>query len=181
MDQGQLPLWAYAIRAMVVMLFLFLAFRLMGKRMAAQMNIYDLAMIMAVSNAVQNAMTGGRGELGVGLYASAGVILLAWGLTKLFVKAPALEKRLVGIPTILLNDGEILEDRLHHERVTEDELMEVIRSHGLTKPEEVMLAVLEVDGSISIIPKSADHHRTVKVKRGSVQAQEHAKPDEPKG
>lgn len=167
MDQGQLPIWAYAIRAMVVMLFLFLAFRLLGKRMAAQMNIYDLAMIMAVSNAVQNAMTGGRGELGIGLYASGGVIILAWALTKLFVKAPALEKRFVGIPTILVNNGEVLGDRLQRERVTEDELMEVIRSHGLTKPEEVMLAVLEVDGSISIIPKDGDHQHTDDMKPGS--------------
>jgi uncharacterized membrane protein YcaP (DUF421 family) len=153
MDQNQLPYWAYAIRAMVVMLFLFIGYRLFGKRMAGQMNIYDLAMVMAVSNAVQNAMTGGRGDLQVGLYASAGVIVLAWGLTKLFVKRPKIEKRLVGVPTILVNDGQVLEDRLHKERVTDNELMEAVRQHGLASADEVRLAVLEVDGSISIVPK----------------------------
>jgi len=164
MDQTQLPFWAYGIRAMVVMLFLFVAFRLLGKRTSSQMNIYDLAMIMAVSNAVQNAMTGGRGELQVGIYASTGVILLAWALTKLFVKAPKLESRLVGHPTVILNDGAMLKDTMRRECVTEQEVMEAIRQHGLTKPEEIMLGVLEVDGSISIVPKETRHHKTEKVR-----------------
>jgi uncharacterized membrane protein YcaP (DUF421 family) len=142
---------------MVVMAFLFIAFRLLGKRSSAQMNIYDLAMIMAVSNAVQNAMTGGRGELPVGLYASAAVIVLAWALTKLFVKLPNLEGRFVGHPTILVNDGLLLKDRMLRERVTEQELMEVIRQHGLSKLGDVQLGVLEVDGSISIVPKESKH------------------------
>lgn len=152
---AQLPYWAYFVRAGVVMLVLFAGFRLLGKREAAQMNIYDLAMIMAVSNAVQNAMTGGRGELPIGLLASTSLILIAWGLTKLFVRAPGLEKRFVGMPVILINDGVVLQDRLRKERVTQEELMLALRQHGLTAPTQVSLAVFEVDGSISIVPRAS--------------------------
>lgn len=147
------PFWIYGIKAAIVATVLLILFRLMGKRMAAQMNIYDLAMIMAVSNAVQNAMTGGRGELPVGLYASTSLILLAWLWTRIFVKAPKLEERFVGHPTVIVNHGVLLEDQLRKECLTTDEVMEAIRQHGLTEPSQVELGVFEVDGSISIVPK----------------------------
>jgi uncharacterized membrane protein YcaP (DUF421 family) len=147
------PFWIYAVRAAVIMAFLFVAFRVFGKRMASQMNIYDLAMIMAVSNAVQNAMTGGRGELAVGLYTSTSIIVLAYLLTRLFIRAPKLEQRLIGKPTLIISNGVLLPDRLRKERLTEDEVMEALRQHGLTKPDEVQMAVFEVDGSISVVPK----------------------------
>lgn len=163
-----LPYWAYGIRAAAVMAVLFIAFRLLGKRAAAQLNLYDLAMIMAVSNAVQNAMTGGRGELPIGFYCSTAVILLAWALTRLFVRYPGLEERVVGHPTVLINQGVVLKNRLRREQVTEDELEAAIRAHGLTSPAQVMLAVFEVDGSISVVPKQAEHYtRKVKGRHGS--------------
>lgn len=159
MDPGHPPFWIFGARAAVVMIFLFVAFRLLGKRMAAQMNIYDLAMLMALSNAVQNAMTGGRGDLPVGLCASAAVILLAYAMTRLFVRIPSLEERVVGNPTLVVHDGVLLKDRLRRERLTENELMEAIRQHGLTSASEVLMAVFEVDGSISVVPYGAKHHK----------------------
>ena len=160
------PFWIYGVRAALMMAFLFVGFRLLGKRMAAQMNIYDLAMIMAVSNAVQNAMTGGRGELQVGLYTSTSVILLAYFVTRLFAKVPKLEERVIGKPTLIINNGVLLSDRLRREHLTEDEVMEALRQHGLTSPSEAKLAVFEVDGSISVVPKESGDGGGGKKKKG---------------
>lgn len=143
----------YAIRSAVVMVVLFVLFRLLGKRMASQMNIYDLAMIMAVSNAVQNAMTGGHGELAVGFYCSTAVVLLAYLLSRAFVRLPKLEETIVGKPTLIINNGVLLGNHMRRERLTKEEVMEALRQHGLTSPKQVQMAVFEVDGSISIVPK----------------------------
>lgn len=148
-----LELAAYACKTAVIMVFLFVAFRLLGKRQVAQLNLYDLVMIMAVANSVQNAMTGGRGNLSVGLVTSGTVILIAWFATRLFIHAPNLEERCIGTPTVLVNHGRVLASRLHRERISQEELMAAIRGHGLTRANQVKLAVLEVDGSISVVPK----------------------------
>ncbi len=149
-----LDLAVFACKTVLVMLFLFVAFRLLGKRQVAQMNLYDLVMIMAVANAVQNAMTGGRGNLSVGLVTSATVILIAWFATRLFIHAPKLEERCIGTPTVILNHGRVLRKQLYRERVSPEELMAAIRGHGLQHANQVELAVIEVDGSISIVPKN---------------------------
>lgn len=126
--------------------------RLLGKREASQLNVYDLAMIMALANAVQNAMTGGKGNLGVGLVTSSVLVLAAWGLTRLLVRSPALERAVLGSPVILVNRGRLLGERLRRQRVGRDELAEAMRAAGVSNLREVQTAVLEVDGSISVIP-----------------------------
>jgi uncharacterized membrane protein YcaP (DUF421 family) len=152
-------IWA---RTGIVLVFLVVGLRLLGKRQIGQMNIYDLAMIIALANAVQNAMTGGKGDLSVGIVSAGTLILIGWGLSLVFVRVPRLEPRVVGEPTLLINDGHILWVRMHKERVTEATLMTSVRKHGLSDVHQVMMAVLEVDGEISIVPKSAVHKRTRK-------------------
>lgn len=151
---SSIQLGALAAKTAIIMLVLFLGFRVLGKRQVAQLNLYDLAMIMAISNAVQNAMTSGRGNLGIGLVTSTTVVLIAWFATRLFLRAPRLEERFIGSPAILLNRGKILKARLRRERISKDELTAALRAHGLAHANEAEMAVLEVDGSISVIPRS---------------------------
>jgi uncharacterized membrane protein YcaP (DUF421 family) len=99
-------------------------------------------------------MTGGRGNFGVGLATSSSIVVLTWALTRLLIKSPALEERVIGSPVILVRDGQVLRDRLRRSLVTADELAAAIRGYGLDEPKEVALAVLEVDGSISIVPQT---------------------------
>ena len=141
-----------AARTAIVMFFLIVGLRLFGKRQIGQMNIYDLAMIMALANAVQNAMTGGKGHLSVGIVSAGTLLLIGYLFTRLFLRVPKLETHIVGSPTILLSDGKLLPDRLHRECVTESQLQMAMRQHSLTEYKQVKLAVLEVDGSISIVP-----------------------------
>lgn len=140
-------------KTFVVMVYLLVLYRLIGKREIAQMNAYDLVTIMALANAVQNAMTQGSGNLVAGLVTSGTLILGAYFITRLFMKTPGRERLLLGQPVVLISDGKYVEEALRHERVTRDEMKAALRQHGLVSPLQVALAVLEVDGSISIIPK----------------------------
>jgi uncharacterized membrane protein YcaP (DUF421 family) len=143
----------YAAKTSIILLSLVILYRLLGKRELAQMNAYDLATLVAVSNAVQNGMTGGRGELLIGIACSATLILFAWLIMRLLVRLPIGERLLLGQPVILLSDGRPIVDRMRRERVTNEDLHVALRQHGLADASEAALAVLEIDGSISVVPK----------------------------
>ena len=142
----------YIAKTAIVLFYLALLYRLLGKRYVAQMNLYDLAAIAAVSNAVQNGMTEGKGALHIGMVSAFTLIGLGWLLSKFLIKAPRLEKVIVGSPTLLVYEGQVQEARMRREQVSQPELEEAMHAHGLSKVEQVGMAVLEVDGSISIVP-----------------------------
>jgi uncharacterized membrane protein YcaP (DUF421 family) len=140
-------------RTLVVFIALIVGLRLFGKRQIGQINIYDLAMIMAIANAVQNAMTSGNGNLSVGFICAGTLFIAGRILASVFLKLPRLEHHLVGAPTLIINNGKLSLDHMERECLTEEQVLAALRQHGLTKVSEVRLAVLEVDGSLSIVPK----------------------------
>jgi uncharacterized membrane protein YcaP (DUF421 family) len=142
-----------AARTAIVLLFLVVGLRLMGKRQIGQMNIYDLVLVMALANGVQNAMTAGRGELSIGIVSAGTLILIGRWLTSAFVRHPRLEERLIGTPTVIINDGQLVRDHMRREHITEEQVQTALRQHGLEKPEEARMAVLEVDGTLSVVPR----------------------------
>lgn len=144
---------AIAARSAIILVWLVVGMRVMGKRQLGQMNLYDLALVMALANSVQNAMTEGKGDLAVGLV-SAGVLLLGGRLlAAILVRGSQWEAGAIGTPTVVIQDGELVRDHLSRERVTEDQVLTALRQHGLTDPAAVKLAVLEVDGSLSVVPR----------------------------
>ena len=143
----------FVAKPAIVLLFLLLMFRLLGKRTASQMNVYDLAMIVALANAVQNAMTAGKGDLSIGIAASGTLILAAAVFSWFVARSPRVERLLVGSPTLVLSKGRVLRSSLRTQLLTEEELMAAIRSHGLSDPSQIEMAILEIDGTLSIIPK----------------------------
>jgi len=138
-------------KTLIIVVVLLVGFRLTGKRELSQFNIYDLAMIMALSNAVQNAMTGGLGNLPVGLATSTTVVAVAWLLSWLLARRSGLERRVLGSPLLLVNDGHVLQSRLRQAEISTDELDEACRAHGLSGPGDAALVVLEIDGSLSVV------------------------------
>jgi uncharacterized membrane protein YcaP (DUF421 family) len=144
---------AIAARTAIVAIILVVGLRCLGKRQLGQMNIYDLALILLLANAVQNAMTEGLGQLGAGFTSAGTLILMGAGLTYLFVRRPDWEGRIAGVPTVLISDGVLVKDHCDHERITHEILMVALRQHELFRVEQVKLAVLEPDGTISIVPK----------------------------
>lgn len=143
----------HAAKTLIIVLVLIAGFRLLGKREMSQLNIYDLALLMAISNAVQNAMTGGLGNLTAGLVTSATVVVTAWALIRLLARRPGLERRVLGSPVLLVHDGRVFRDRMRRQRVTVAELDQAIREHGLQGSNDAGMVVLEVDGSLSVVPR----------------------------
>jgi uncharacterized membrane protein YcaP (DUF421 family) len=144
-----------AIKTLIVFVALIVGFRVLGKREAAQLNVYDLAMLMALANAVQNAMTGGLGNLPIGLATSTTLVVAAWLVTRFLIRNRSIEARVIGSPVLLVYDGHVLAPRLRRNLVTRDDLGEACRQHGIEGPGGCDLVVLEVDGSISVVPKRA--------------------------
>jgi uncharacterized membrane protein YcaP (DUF421 family) len=142
-----------AAKTAVVLLVLVALYRVLGKRSLANFTAYDLVTVMAVANAVQNAMTAGRGEVLVGIVCSATLLLLAFSMSRVFASLPVAERMLLGEPVLLIHDGLVLADRLRQQHITPLELQEALRAYGLAAATEVAIAVLEIDGSISVVPK----------------------------
>jgi uncharacterized membrane protein YcaP (DUF421 family) len=155
-DSSPLFFAAIAVRTAIVLVALIVGIRVFGKRQIGAMNVYDLVLVLAVANAVQNAMTRGSGQLGVGIAAAGTLLVLGRLLGLVFVRRPALERRVVGVPTLIVQDGQLNRANMRREGITEDEVQAAAREYGLADLSEVRLAVLEPDGSLSVVPKEKD-------------------------
>ena len=147
-------------RTVAVFAVVLVGLRLMGKRELGQMTPFDLVLILLIANAVQNAMVGPDNSLAGGLL-SAIVLLGANAVTaRLRALSPRAQRLLEGQPALLVHDGKFLQAHLRREGLSEEEVLMAMREHGIDDPADVKLAVLEVDGSISIVPKDSKILRT---------------------
>lgn len=150
---------------LAVYLFIVIAIRLFGKKELAQLSVTDLVFILLISNAVQNAMVGPDATLLGGLVAATTLFIVNYALKYLQYRFPKLRKAVEGDTIMLVYKGKILTSHLEKARITEDELMEAAREHGVSSAKEIDLAILEVDGSISIL---SDQYRKKSVKKRKV-------------
>lgn len=139
------------LRSLAVYAFMLVAIRLTGKKELSQLNTTDVVLILLISNAVQNAMVGNNTSLLGGLVAAAVLFALNYALKKLMFKNKKLRDLISQHPEILIHDGKLNFDRLGKLDITNEELEEAMREHGIEKYKDVKLAILEVDGNISII------------------------------
>ena len=153
------PLWYYsaiAVRTLLVLAFLVIGLRLLGKRAVGGMNLVDLLLVLLLGNAVQNAVTNASGDLLVGLVAAGVLLVIDRWVGILFVRHPILESRFFGKPVILASDGKLNLLAMHHEKISETEVLTAVHEQGMGDVSEVRLAMLEDDGSISVIPKEQE-------------------------
>jgi uncharacterized membrane protein YcaP (DUF421 family) len=135
----------------VVYIFITLAIRIFGKKELAQLSVLDLVFILLISNAVQNAMVGSDTSLQGGLIAAGTLFLLNFVFKYLLYRSRKLTRLLEGDPVILVSEGKVKDQNLRKLQITTDELLEAIREHGVQSIQDVNLAILEVDGNISIL------------------------------
>lgn len=148
-----LPWWEFVLRAVVVYAFLQIALRLTGKRQVGQLSPFDLVLLLVLSNAVQNSMNGGDNSLVGGLISAMSLVGLNYGVGVLTWKSKKAESFIEGHPKILVHDGKVLEIVMNQEKMTRHELDAAIRKAGLASLSEVRFAILENDGTISVIGK----------------------------
>ncbi len=148
------------VRTVVVYFALLVGLRIAGKRELGQMAPFDLVVILVISNAVQNAMVGSDTSLTAGLLAAFTLLVVNWAVSQLGLRHRRLSGTVIGSPTLLVNDGHYIDEHLRKEGISHEEVMMALREHGVDKVEDVEMAVLEVDGSVSVIPSSPGTKRT---------------------
>jgi uncharacterized membrane protein YcaP (DUF421 family) len=146
------------VRGVVVYVALLVALRIFGKREIGQFTIYDLVFVLLVANALQPAMTGPDTSLVGGLVLIAALIT-ANAVVGRLDQIPAIHRLFTPEPAVIIRDGSYMADTMTREGVTEDEIEMAIREHGLTGATDVKLAVLEADGTISVVPKDSVLHK----------------------
>lgn len=125
--------------------------RLSGKREVGQMTPFDLTLLLLLSNAVQNAMTGSDTSLAGGIVAATTLLILNYFIADLSGANRRFRKFIQGQPSLIVHDGQVIEAHMAKEHVSMDELERAMREHGIADYHQVALAVLEVDGSISFM------------------------------
>lgn len=139
------------IRSGAVYFFMVIALRLFGKKELSQLNTSDVILILLISNSVQNAMVGNNTTLTGGLIAAAVLFIINFILKKLMFRYRSFSDLLQQKPEILIHDGTLDFKILSRLNITSEELREAMREHGIEYFSQVKLAMLEVDGNISII------------------------------
>ena len=154
------PYLDIALRSLAVYAFMLVAIRLTGKKELSQLNTIDVVLILLISNAVQNAMVGNNTSLLGGLAAAAVLFILNFLLKKITFKNKKLRELIFEHPEILIHDGKLNFDKLSHLGISDEELKEAMREHGVEYYKDVKLAIFEVDGNISIITGTKDLKHT---------------------
>ncbi|MET1232907.1 MAG: YetF domain-containing protein [Candidatus Limnocylindrales bacterium] len=154
-----------ALRTIVVYGFLVVALRLAGKREMGQLSVLDLVLILVIANSVQNAMVGDNVSVWGGIVAVIALILTDRALILLRSRSPTFERWFEGEPTMLVRDGKILDEAMRREGVDRHELEQALREHGYLDVSDIRLAVLEVDGTISVIGGNGEEGTTAPIGR----------------
>lgn len=148
-------------RSLVVYLAVLIGLRLGGRRQLGQLTPFDLVVILLVANAVQNAMVGADTSLQGGLVSAATLLVANAFVARLRLRSGRIRQLVEGVPVVLVQHGELVTANLHREGVTEEEIVAAVREHGeVGDLSQVELAVLETDGSVSVVPVSADVQRS---------------------
>ena len=154
-------------RTAAVYTLILLGVRLSGKREVGQMTPFDLTLLLLLSNAVQNAMTGSDTSLAGGAVAAATLLVLNYLLAEASGANRRFRRFIQGSPTLLVHNGAVIPAHMAREHVTMDEIHRALREHSIEGLKDVSLAVLEVDGSISVlkyddVPATVAPHRRLK-------------------
>lgn len=153
------------VRTLAIYLLVLIGVRVTGKREVGQMTPFDLTLLLLLSNAVQNAMTGPDTSLVGGAVAAGTLLVFNYLLADVSGMNRRFRRWLQGEPSLLVHNGQAIAAHMAREHVSMDELQRALREHGIASLHEVALAVLEVDGSISILkhddvkPEAQPHRR----------------------
>ena len=156
------PLLEKIARPVIVYLCLILFLRLFGKRELAQLNPFDLVVLLSLSNTVQNAIIGDDNSVTGGIIGAFSLLAINWLLMRFLFHFPGVDTSLQGSPTVLIRHGQVDHAAMQRETMTEVDLLSVLHRQGFDDASEVERCVLEPNGTFtvdSIKPTSDDRQR----------------------
>jgi len=169
------PLVEKLLRPVVVYLVLVLLLRLFGKRELAQLNPFDLVVLLSLSNTVQNAIIGDDNTVTGGIIGAFSLLAINWIVVRFLFHAPKLNRALEGRATVLIRNGHVEGKALEREAITREELIEVVHRQGFEHLHDVHQCVLEPNGTFYVEgrePSVADKHHEELVARLDALSQE---------
>jgi uncharacterized membrane protein YcaP (DUF421 family) len=170
-----LPVAEKVLRPVVVYIFLIVGLRLAGKRELAQLNPFDLVVLLTISNTVQNAIIGDDNTVTGGLIGAATLLLVNNGVVRYLYSHERLEELIVGDEDVLLEGGKVLTGRLKRELITLTELEAAAHKQGFASLDEVERAILEPGGGICFFAKrptpETQRHAEIMSRLDAIQAQ----------
>jgi uncharacterized membrane protein YcaP (DUF421 family) len=153
----ELPIGEKILRSLIVYFFLLIMFRLLGKREVAQMTVFDLIVLMVISNVLQNAMIGPDNSVTGGLIGATAILTINWLVGRAAFSSRWFERTIEGVPVVLAHRGEFVEQNLRRARISKEELLSNLRSQGIFNLHEVRAAVLEPSGKLSVLKEESPH------------------------
>jgi uncharacterized membrane protein YcaP (DUF421 family) len=149
-----LPWLEKVLRPMLVYVFLIICLRLAGKRELAQLNPYDLIVLLLLSNTVQNAIIGDDNTVTGGVIGAATLLLTNAIVIRFLYRHPRIDRLIEGKRDYLVRNGEVLKNHLNEELMTRAELLAAAHKQGICSLADVETAVLEPTGTITFIPRT---------------------------
>jgi uncharacterized membrane protein YcaP (DUF421 family) len=148
-----LPIIEKLLRPIIVYAFLVIGLRLAGKRELAQLNPFDLVVLLTLSNTVQNAIIGDDNSVTGGLIGAATLLAINYWVIRFLYGHEKLERIIEGDLDVLIEDGKIVMERLKKELITLPELESAAHKQGFASLDEIDRAIIEPGGTISFIGK----------------------------
>ena len=155
------PILEKLLRPIIVYLALVLLLRIFGKRELAQLNPFDLVVLLSLSNTVQNAIIGDDNSVTGGVIGALSLLAINWLVVRVLFRSPQLTRILEGRATVLVRNGQVDPKALIRETLTREELLAVVHRQGFEGFEQVRSCELEPNGTFYIEPyePSADDKR----------------------
>ena len=147
------PWWELILRAVIVYVFLLLLLRLTGKRQVGQLAPFDLVLLLVISNTVQNAMNAGDNSVTAGVILAITVVVLNMAVARATWRSKRVEALIEGEPQVLVHNGKLNARLMERARLTQHELMVALRQSGVLSVEDVHAAILENNGTITVVPR----------------------------
>jgi uncharacterized membrane protein YcaP (DUF421 family) len=151
-----LPIAEKILRPIIVYVFLIVGLRLSGKRELAQLNPFDLVVLLTLSNTVQNAIIGDDNSVTGGIIGATSLLAINYLVVRFLYDHRKLEQIVEGNADILVEDGKVYEHKLKKELITKEELAAAARKQGFETLSEVRQCVLEPGGTLTFIAKKPD-------------------------
>jgi len=155
-----LPIAEKIARPIIVYVFLIVGLRLAGRRELAQLNPFDLVVLLTISNTVQNAIIGEDNSVTGGIIGAATLLVVNYGVVKFLYTHEKVDRFIEGDQCVLIDNGVLNADRLKHELITRSEIETAAHKQGFGSLEEIDRAVLDPGGGISFSAKKPGPDRT---------------------